>query len=280
MKSKKHFDPLLLLIPIYAVCFIVLGFGVVALQPTKSAPEVTVATEEIEAEPVSDLDLDLNTKCSQASQFGLTQLSTVYFEDETAVVLTEKFTQIDNEIGRGHVVSLSPMGWVEGWFDINNEAVYAAFGNGKDITSDWFVTTLGEHDDVLTQYLSSNVDYSKIIDIIHSKVNVFENLTHSKIITKNGVWYKSEITNDVELSSINVIPSKTVMQVFIPNSNDLVTQVDVILYYDKNDMGATHEVYEYEVVFTDDYYCEVPAVVTEAIGDYDDQLTLYHEMMR
>ena len=59
-----------------------------------------------------------------------------------------------------------------------------------------------------------------------------------------------------------------------------MTQVDFVLCYEKNKLGVTREVYEFDFETNIDFNCEVPAEVTEAVGNYDSQLELYHNMMR
>ena len=245
----------------------------ILVQPVK-AKEI-----EIDVIPVTNLDLDLSTMCSQASQFGLTQMSTVYFEDVSAVVLNQSYLKIDNEIGRGHALTLNNSGYLEGWFDTRNNAVYANFGDGFENKSDWFLTIVGESDDVLNQSLGKAIDYKRPINFVHNAIQAVNGNFTLEATTSEGKWYKSTQTVDIP-SSLGITPCRTQMRVFIPSSSDYVTQVDFVLHYDANDMGVTHEIYEYEFEFGNEYSCEVPAIVTEAVRDYDTQLKLYHNMMR
>lgn len=234
---------------------------------------------KLKVESVANPDLDLSTACSQANQFGLIQLSTVYFEDGNTAEITNKYVKVDNTSGRGHFMNLYPSGYLEGWFDTKNRAVYANFGNGDDIVSDWFLTTIGEHDDVLTQSLGNSMDYNKTVEFLHSTIEDAKGKFVVKAKTDAGIWYETYGCKTMP-SSVGLTPSRSTLRVFVPYSNAYVTQIDIVLYYEDNVVGAEYEVYEFDIEFDVDYCCEVPAKVTGAVGDYNTQLKLYHNMMR
>ena len=278
--SKKRFDPVYLLIPLYAL--ILLGaYPVMTVLHTETPEPVTLTVEEIPEPPVPDLSLDVNTMCEQANQFGYNYISTLYFEDEAALVVTESSTQVDNKTNRGHVVAFYSNHYVDSWFDTKNDATYTTFGNGDDIESDWFCTVAGVEGDPLSLHLKDTIDYRNAITDLQLFVDICKEVTpESKKQTEQGIWYSIELPSTIVDSSTGLLPSKTTARIFVPKDNSLVTQVDVILDFDKNNLGITREIFEHEIETDVEYYCDVPAVVTEELVDYNTQLALYTTVMR
>ena len=248
---------------------------------TEIPEPVIVTVEPIPEPPVPDLCLDVNTLCEQADQFGYQYISTLYFEDGNAVVVSESSTQVDNNTNRGHVVAFFSNHYVDSWFDIKNHATYSTFGDGYENESDWFCVVAGEDGDPLSLHLKDIIDYRSSVNKLQGLVDTcIASSQETKERTEQGIWYLVDLDTNAISSTTGLTPNKTTARIFVPKDDSLVTQVDFILEFDKNRFGVTSEVFEHEIEITDEFDCDVPVVVTEELADYPTQLALYNNLMR
>lgn len=252
---------------------LVLTFRPLPIEPDYEVPIEEIPFDQLEA----GFDLDLNTMCSEANQFGICFNSCVYTNDECVQVVRESYTQVDNVTGRGHVISLYPSHAIDVWFDTNNSACYTTISSESNI-ADWYVCNADEGADAFSKHLKSNIDYCQVINKLSDLVTLCQESRKERIVTEQGIWYIAAIPANIVEGSVAINPDKTIVRVFIPY-DDLITQVDVINYYGENSYNITKEIAEYDFELNPGFNCDVPEIVIDASDDYTEISNLYMSIM-
>lgn len=269
---------------IIAVPFIILSLFVAFItwfvsQPVPKFEPVMPVVEEIPVE-APDLALDLNTLCLNSDQFGINHSSCLYFNDGSYYTVKESSIQVDNILGRGHVISLYPNHNLDVWFDTNNSACYTSLSSSDNIAVDWTVVTANTKDDAFGKHLQHNIDYIQTIDYVDELVKLFSDYEHEVVVTEQGIWYIAAIPTSMIRYSAAISPAEATMRVFVPYDNSLITQVDVTCLYDDNELNVKSEVIEYDFEVDVNYCCEVPDIVKDASDNYTMLSTAYVNLMQ